>query len=101
MIHAGSIEELRLKNACISIGSFDGIHLGHQKLIADLKDSAIRYTAPAVVLTFYPHPAVVLKRIDAPFYLSTPQEKADYLSRLGVDVLISMPFTTSLANMTP
>jgi riboflavin kinase / FMN adenylyltransferase len=101
MINAGSIEELSLDKACISIGSFDGIHLGHQKLIAELRDSAIQHNAPSVVLTFYPHPAVVLKGINAPFYLSTPQEKAEYLSRLGVDVLISMPFTTSLANMTP
>ncbi len=97
MIQAGSIEELSLKKACITIGSFDGVHIGHQRLITVLKETAIQ--SPVVVLTFYPHPAVVLKRIATPFYLSTPQEKSAQLAQLGVDVLVSIPFSHELANM--
>lgn len=97
MIRAGSIAELSLDKACVTIGSFDGVHLGHQKLIEKLKDSAVKINAPAVVLTFFPHPAVVIKNIITPYYLSTPEEKAAQLEASGVDVLITMPFTTDLA----
>jgi riboflavin kinase / FMN adenylyltransferase len=100
MILAGSIEELHLNQACLTIGSFDGVHIGHQKLIAALKASANQYPgAQVVVLTFFPHPAVVLKGIDSPFYLSTPEEKADQFNRLGVDALISIPFSAEIAGM--
>jgi riboflavin kinase/FMN adenylyltransferase len=100
MIIAGSIEELQLSGSCVSIGSFDGVHNGHQKLIADLKVSAEKYHVPAVVLTFFPHPAVFLKQIEIPYYLTTPDEKAGILADLGVDVLITLPFTRDLAEMT-
>jgi riboflavin kinase/FMN adenylyltransferase len=100
MITADSIEELHLEGACVSIGSFDGVHLGHQKLISELKASAARHHVPAVVLTFFPHPAVVLKQIETPYYLSTPEEKAELFSALGVDVLITVPFSRDLAAMT-
>jgi riboflavin kinase/FMN adenylyltransferase len=55
-------------------------------LIAALVDSANQQNAPAVVLTFFPHPAVILKHIESPYYLSTPDEKADQLAKLGVDI---------------
>jgi riboflavin kinase/FMN adenylyltransferase len=97
MIQVGSIEELSLNKACITIGSFDGVHVGHQKLIKLLKDSAKGVNSPAVVLTFFPHPAVVVKNINIPYYLSTPNEKAVQLEALGVDVLITMPFSLDLA----
>jgi len=100
MIIAGSIEELQLSGSCVSIGSFDGVHIGHQKLIADLKLSAEKHHVPAVVLTFFPHPAVFLKQIETPYYLTTPDEKSGILSDHGVDVLISLPFTRELAEMT-
>jgi riboflavin kinase/FMN adenylyltransferase len=100
MITAASIEELHLEGSCVSIGSFDGVHPGHQKLIAELIASAAGYNVPAVVLTFFPHPAVVLKQIETPYYLSTPEEKAELFSALGVDVLITVPFSRELAAMT-
>jgi len=100
MIQAGSLEEINLEKACLTIGSFDGLHRGHQKLIAALVDSANQQNAPAVVLTFFPHPAVILKHIESPYYLSTPDEKADQLAKLGVDILITIPFTLQLAEIT-
>jgi riboflavin kinase / FMN adenylyltransferase len=99
MIQAGSIEELSLDKACLTIGSFDGVHLGHQKLISILRRSAEEIGAPSVVLTFHPHPIVVLKNLKTPFYLSTPEEKAEQFARLGVDILVSIPFTYRLADM--
>jgi len=101
MIEASSIEELSLEKACVTIGSFDGVHRGHQKLIENLKISAQEHNALSAVLTFFPHPAVVLKGVDTPFYLSSPYEKSKLLKELGVDVLISIPFSRSLANKTP
>jgi riboflavin kinase/FMN adenylyltransferase len=99
MIQATSIEALHLEKSCVTIGSFDGVHTGHRKLISTLVKSARENNAKAVVLTFFPHPAVILKRIEAPFYLSTSGEKAGQLAALGVDVLISIPFSAELANM--
>jgi riboflavin kinase / FMN adenylyltransferase len=96
-IHAGSIEELSLDKACIAIGSFDGVHIGHKKLINRLIQSARATNSQVVVLSFFPHPAVVLKNIISPYYLSTPEEKADLLEALGVDLLITIPFTKELA----
>ena len=100
MIIAGSIEELDLAGSCVTIGSFDGVHLGHQKLITDLKTTAASYGIPAVVLTFYPHPAVILKHIESPFYLTSPEEKAEIMASLGVDALVTLPFSQELADMT-
>lgn len=99
MINAGSFEEIHLPGSCVTIGSFDGVHLGHRKLISALKASAVSHHVPAVVLTFFPHPAVVLKQIETPYYLTTPEEKADLLASLGIDVLISLPFSRELAGL--
>ncbi|MEI8131346.1 MAG: bifunctional riboflavin kinase/FAD synthetase [Leptolinea sp.] len=97
MIRASSIAELSLDKACVTIGSFDGVHAGHKRLIEKLKDSAEGIKAPAVVITFFPHPAVVIKNLKTPYYLSTQDEKTAQLEALGVDVLITIPFTVELA----
>jgi riboflavin kinase/FMN adenylyltransferase len=99
MINAGSIEELNLSGSCITIGSFDGVHLGHQKIITDLKTTSIKHNLPAVVLTFFPNPAVFLKNIESPYYLTSPDEKSEILARLGIDVLVTLPFSQKLADM--
>lgn len=60
MIHAHSLSELHLQNSCLAIGVFDGVHRGHQKIIGKLTEGARANGVPAVVLTFWPHPAFVL-----------------------------------------
>jgi len=81
---------------CAAIGNFDGVHLGHQKLIYECK----RHGYKSAVLTFYPHPSVFLKKI--PNYpLVTPLEKkSDIIARFGVDYLIVIEFTEELSQMT-
>ena len=60
MMQSPSLEELNLKNSWLTIGVFDGVHRGHQQIIRKLTSGAHQAHAPAVVLTFWPHPATVL-----------------------------------------
>ncbi len=80
---------------CAAIGNFDGVHLGHQKLIEESK----RHNLKSAVLTFYPHPSVFLKKI--PNYpLVTPLEKkTDVISKMGIDYLIVVEFNEEIASM--
>ena len=80
---------------CAAIGNFDGVHLGHQKLIEECK----RHGYKSAVLTFYPHPSVFLKKI-VNYPLVTPLEhKQDILARMGINYLIVVEFDDELANM--
>lgn len=98
MKHYRSLDEVHLQDTWLTIGSFDGVHLGHQKIIRDLTAGAHSAGAPAVVLTFYPHPAVLLGRRKGPIYLTDPEEKASLLEHLGVDAMITHPFDRRVAN---
>ena len=57
------------ENSVVTIGSFDGLHRGHQALIADVRESALNSRRASVVITFFPHPSVVLGRVE-PFYVA-------------------------------
>jgi riboflavin kinase/FMN adenylyltransferase len=100
MQHFRSIDGLKLQSSWITIGTFDGIHLGHQAIVRNLVEGARRAGSPSVVITFHPHPAVVLKKRTHSFYLTDPDERAELLGGLGVDYVISYPFTTQVAEMT-
>ena len=97
MEHYTTLASLLLPRAWVTIGSFDGVHRGHQQLLRDFVAEARRYHAPAVVVTFYPHPVEVLGHRRDPFYLSTPEEKAALIAALGADVLITHPFDREVA----
>ncbi len=97
MKHLRDLGSIRLSGAWLTIGSFDGVHRGHQRIIRELVAGAHAEGAPAVVLTFYPHPAEVLRGIREGYYLTTPEEKAALLEPLGVDVLITHPFDEQVA----
>jgi riboflavin kinase/FMN adenylyltransferase len=98
MNHHHSLEGLALQRAWLTVGVFDGLHRGHQELIRRLVSGAQAAGAPAVVLTFHPHPAVVLGRQADLSYLTLPDEKAALLGELGVDRVITLPFTPELAS---
>ncbi len=97
MQHFTSLEPLHLSGAWVTIGAFDGVHRGHQALLRAFVTEAHAHAAPAVVVTFYPHPAEVLGNRPNPFYLSTPEEKAALIAGLGADVLITHPFNRQVA----
>jgi riboflavin kinase / FMN adenylyltransferase len=86
---------------CVAIGNFDGVHRGHRALVSAAVARARERAGTAVVLTFDPHPARVLAPERAPGALSTPTQKAEFLSALGVDVLAVLPFDEELSRLAP
>lgn len=80
----------------VSIGAFDGVHLGHQQLIRAVVSDARRRGAAASIVTFFPLPRVVLGRAPAK-YLTLPDEKAVQIEALGVDALVVVEFTPDMA----
>ncbi len=92
MKHLRHIDQLSLDQSSLTIGSFDGVHKGHQAIIHQLVEQAHAVDVPAVVVTFYPHPSVVLRGRKPAFYISSPDEKAQLLGDLGVDIIVTQPF---------
>ena len=99
MQHYRSLEEVNLQNSWLTVGVFDGVHRGHQKIIKQLTAGAHANDAPAVVLTFEPHPASVLSGHEIKC-LTLPDERADLLASFGVDVVITQSFTRELSAVT-
>jgi riboflavin kinase/FMN adenylyltransferase len=97
MQHFWSLDDVRLQNTWLTIGSFDGVHQGHQKVLQELTAGAHANGAPAVVLTFHPHPSRILRGHNFPFYLTTPEERAKLLGQLGIDFVITHPFNENVA----
>ena len=100
MRHLRSLEACSLDVSWVTIGSFDGVHRGHQAIIHSLSQSAHAHQVPSVVVTFFPHPAVVLGKRTTPYYLTMPEQRAAIFSELGVDVVITLLFTRQIAAMT-
>lgn len=89
-----------LKNPVLTLGMFDGIHIGHQAIIQQLNEIAARIDGESVLLTFEPHPRVVLgKGADDLQLLTTLEEKIDLLKKAGLKNLILHPFTKEFANL--
>lgn len=82
-----------LRGASVAIGNFDGVHRGHQALIAD----AQKLGSPVGVVSFEPHPRRLFQPDAPPFRLTTPAEKARRVERYGVDVLYQLPFNKDMA----
>lgn len=99
MLHLQSLEGIQLQDTWLTIGTFDGVHRGHQEIVQRLVSKAHADGAQAVVLTFYPHPAVVIGKRNNPSYLTTPEERAEILGDLGVDVVITFPFTPPVSRL--
>jgi len=95
------LDPLHFKNAIITIGNFDGVHLGHQAIIHHMLQKARIEKAPVIVVTFFPDPADFFNHQSEYFYLSTPQEKETALFELGVDSVITFEFTRDFSDLTP
>lgn len=91
-----------IPNACVTIGTFDGVHIGHQKIISRLQEVAAQHGGETVILTFFPHPRMILHPDDQNIKLiSTLNEKAEKLAEHGIDHLIITPFTRDFSNLSP
>lgn len=99
MQHLRDLNELRLERSSLTIGSFDGVHLGHQDLLRRMTRRATRADLPVVVLTFYPHPSVVLRQRTPAFYITAPDEKAELLGKRGADYVITQAFDMELSRI--
>ncbi|MGI4750801.1 MAG: bifunctional riboflavin kinase/FAD synthetase [Janthinobacterium lividum] len=89
-----------LQNAVVTIGTFDGVHLGHRKIIDRLQEVAKQTGGETVILTFFPHPRLILHPEDQHLkLLTTIAEKAKLLEELGIDHLIITPFSRDFSNL--
>ena len=76
----------------LAIGSFDGVHLGHQEVLRGMVHAAQETGARPAVLTFHPHPKRVLKSLTGPYYLNRIEERVALLAEQGVELIITQPF---------
>lgn len=84
--------------SAVALGNFDGVHLGHQELVRQLKERAAPQGLSAVALTFDPHPLSVLAPARAPVPLTTLDERARLLRQFGLDAVVALPFTQELSH---
>lgn len=87
-------------NVYLTIGNFDGVHLGHQDFLNYIKNESDANNAKFVVITFIPHPSFVLQP-KTNFLLNTYSERRELLSKLGVDVLLELNFTRDFSTQSP
>ncbi|MDA8639744.1 bifunctional riboflavin kinase/FAD synthetase [Flavobacteriaceae bacterium] len=95
------IENYKEDKAChLTIGTFDGVHIGHQKIIQNLVKKAKSKGDLAVVLTFFPHPRMVLQKDSGIKLIDSLEDKQKILASLGVDVLVVHPFSKEFSRLT-
>jgi riboflavin kinase/FMN adenylyltransferase len=103
MIIVGSTKEIPagLPESSVTIGKFDGIHLGHQQLIAETIESAEEHSLIPVVVTFDRHPHSILSPGTEPQALIGPMQKAELLEEAGIELVLNLPFDEYLSKLTP
>ena len=88
------------RSAVVTSGTFDGVHVGHQKILGRLKELARETGGETVVITFWPHPRMVLRPDDPPIQLLTTfEEKLALLRQTGIDCLVQIPFTKEFSQL--
>ena len=96
--HLDKIHE-PFKNAVITIGNFDGVHIGHQALFHEVIETAETVGGTSIAMTFEPHPIRVLKQNGQPPLITLYEQKTELIERTGIDVLICVPFTRAFASL--
>jgi riboflavin kinase/FMN adenylyltransferase len=91
----------KFTNTVITLGNFDGLHLGHQQLIRMVIERARELKALSMVVTFRPHPLKILAPEKCPALISIYEEKIRLFEKLGLDVLVKIPFTLDFSFMPP
>ena len=100
-IYHGVEDFVRLTNAVVTSGTFDGVHVGHSKILARLREIASKANGETVVITYWPHPRLVLHPEDTSLkLLNTFEEKAELLKAQGIHHLIRIPFTKEFSQLT-
>lgn len=99
MQHIHDLNEVKLDRSWLTIGSFDGVHLGHRQIIQSLVEGAKQAGVPSVVVTFFPHPQFILRGESRPYYLTLPEKKARLLAELGVDFVFTYPFNERISRL--
>jgi riboflavin kinase/FMN adenylyltransferase len=96
---AGSLPEF--EKAVVTIGTFDGVHLGHRQILSQLKEEAARIGGETVIITFHPHPRKIISSVPGDIkLLNTLSEKISLLEEAGIDHLVVVPFDHVFANQT-
>jgi len=99
-VHLNILELPAFERAVLTIGTFDGVHLGHSEIIQQLVNEAKSVDGTSVVLTFFPHPKhIVGNKEEVILLLNTLEEKIELLSKAGVDHLVVTPFTAAFAEL--
>ncbi len=88
------------KKTIVTIGTFDGVHIGHQKIIEKLIQNAVDYNCESLILTFFPHPRMVLQENSEIKLLNTIEEKSNLLEKMGLSNLIIHPFDKEFSILT-
>jgi len=101
-IHRGLTSFDSTGYSIVTSGTFDGVHVGHQKILARLKEISEQNQGETVLITFWPHPRIVLSNGNTDLkLLSTIEEKARLLEQHGVDHLVILPFTREFSQLSP
>ena len=100
MLHIFDENIVQNTNTAITLGNFDGLHLGHQKLIYELKKISKLENLTSALFSFYPHPVTVLKDIPIRSILSR-EEKINLLKSIGIDIFVEYPFNKKFASVEP
>ncbi len=101
MKHFRELAPLFIPGLYTAIGTFDGVHLGHQHLIQTMVNKAQSNGMGSAVITFSPIPAIVIRHIQTPVTLTSPEEKAVLFEMLGVDYTYTLTFDQQMAKLTP
>lgn len=98
-----NINDIRkpFRNAVITIGNFDGVHLGHQALFRQVVKKARELAGTSIAMTFEPHPIRVLNGNDYPPLITLYEQKVELIAKSDLDVLICIPFTQEVASIMP
>ncbi|MGE5521419.1 MAG: riboflavin biosynthesis protein RibF, partial [Candidatus Dadabacteria bacterium] len=86
-------------NSVITIGTFDGVHLGHKKLINNLVEQAEKLNGESIIITFDPHPRKIINTSEQLQLINTLNEKLDLLSTTGIDHVVVVPFTKEFSEL--
>jgi len=95
-----SFEKLSNENSVATIGTFDGVHIGHQKILERLINTATQENLKSVVLTFFPHPRMVLQKDANIKLINTIDERAEIFEKLNLDCLCIKTFTKEFSRLT-